>query len=302
MRKRHGKFCPPFMVLWCAVTVLAALVVVVKAGLAFFFLIGSGLAAFAVHKVRSRALLSASAAGNPATNIDTLAPAHSVPMEAPMKTDRDLDRTRRPRNRKHPGAMPLVLTVLVVVLIISGLKGRSWLPTRARRAPPPTGATQTPLEQKPIWTEKGIGETREQAMQIALERAHEKVIAYLHEQNSLQWTPSLDYLRQKLVKNVKDEIPTYPDEGLKHQVNLRVEVGPEEQKDILREERNYRVELRLTGLARVLGVLVALLATVAVYVRLDELSKGYYTAWLRLAAVTVVAAGGGVCYWVFGIN
>ena len=48
---------------------------------------------------------------------------------------------------------------------------------------------------------------------------------------------------------------------------------------------------RLGWLARVVAGLVALLAAVAGYIRLEEWSKGYYTGWLKLAAAVAVAVG-----------
>ena len=45
-------------------------------------------------------------------------------------------------------------------------------------------------------------------------------------------------------------------------------------------------------MVRVLAALVALLAAVACYLRLEDATKGYYTTLLRLAAVGFVALVG----------
>ena len=49
------------------------------------------------------------------------------------------------------------------------------------------------------------------------------------------------------------------------------------------------VSQRMTLLAKVLAGILALLVTVAGYIRLEELTKGYYTRWLRLAVVGCVS-------------
>jgi hypothetical protein len=56
--------------------------------------------------------------------------------------------------------------------------------------------------------------------------------------------------------------------------------------------RTQRQVERLWLLARGLAVAVVLLLVVAGYLRLEELTRGYYTALLRLAAVVVVALAG----------
>jgi hypothetical protein len=62
--------------------------------------------------------------------------------------------------------------------------------------------------------------------------------------------------------------------------------------EMIKLDREYRTQLRMFQAGKVLAALVAVLAAVAGYFRLDELSKGYYTGWLRLAAIGF--AGGAV--------
>jgi hypothetical protein len=92
------------------------------------------------------------------------------------------------------------------------------------------------------------------------------------------------------------------------QVRLAVEVGEPQYQQILRQDRKYQEEQRKLRaqqrkqqvlqrqllLGKGLAGLIALLAAVAGYLRLDEMTKGYYTNWLRVAAVGFVGAVGAV--------
>jgi hypothetical protein len=78
---------------------------------------------------------------------------------------------------------------------------------------------------------------------------------------------------------------------------VKVAINSENWKRIQNENRlveeQKRVKLmrsRMVFLVKFLAGIVALLATVCGYLRLDEWSKGYYTKWLRLAAVGCVGA------------
>jgi hypothetical protein len=62
-------------------------------------------------------------------------------------------------------------------------------------------------------------------------------------------------------------------------------------------DRQVRSKERMSLLVRVLIGLVAALAALAGYMRLDEATKGYYTRWLRLAALGFVAVVGTGLWW-----
>jgi hypothetical protein len=89
---------------------------------------------------------------------------------------------------------------------------------------------------------------------------------------------------------------------------LRVALSQEDLKDMETQDRKYRVQQqeevrvdnvldRLALAAKVLGTLVALLTVLTGYIRLDEFTKGFYTGWLRLAAVGLLAAVGVGLWW-----
>ena len=183
--------------------------------------------------------------------------------------------------------------------------------------------------------------TKDDAKADALKQAQSKLREFLLEQTPpVTWTPEVSFIKRELVKDMaappegevfkkkKPEICPItvsghrafeeewqvddPDPDMKnfHRVSLNVTITPQAWQRILEEQHNDLQRLRygimkhrrLVLLTIMIG-LVALLATVAGYIRVDEWSKGYYTTWLRLAAMTcvgaVVAAAG---WWLFLAN
>src|SRR5207253_1873148 len=55
-----------------------------------------------------------------------------------------------------------------------------------------------------------------------------------------------------------------------------------------KEVRQERAVKRQTSILRILGGLIAVLLVVAGYLRLEEATRGYYTAMLRVAAIGVL--------------
>jgi hypothetical protein len=146
---------------------------------------------------------------------------------------------------------------------------------------------------------------------------------------SLEWVPKLAFVRDRLLTDLrkgeveiqKKELPgedgkgeleeflidqrfraveetmevNQPEKETK-KVWLKVVVNPETWKQIQKEirlaEDRKRLKVtksRMVFLVKLLAGIVALLVTAFGYIRLDEWSKGYYTKWLRLAAVGCVA-------------
>jgi hypothetical protein len=157
---------------------------------------------------------------------------------------------------------------------------------------PKRSGSKPGANKNPSWTVQGMGKTKTDAEQDALEKAQTELILFLRQQTSLEWTPSVSYINAKLVKERKEEaLKDFAEPvGPMRQVSLEVELTPEARAEMSRLDRHYRMEHRLPLVARILGALVALLVAVTSYVRLDELSKGYYKGWLRLAATAFVAA------------
>jgi hypothetical protein len=148
------------------------------------------------------------------------------------------------------------------------------------------------------------GKTPEAAKQLALEGARDWVALYLGEQNPpLQWRPDAEYLQQnKMVTFSDPETVRMGEKGHEEefqQVTATVEVTNKTFSDIQEQDRKLRAEQRKlvskdrqTFLAKILAGVVATLAAVAIYLRLDDATKGYYSLWLRLGSVALVATVG----------
>jgi hypothetical protein len=149
------------------------------------------------------------------------------------------------------------------------------------------------------WDVQGFGSTHEDAWQDALEKAQTQVINYLHErQPALGWVPPVEYVQRHLLKgDVKDEPKDLgPPVGLVRCVQMRIEVTSDDRADMLQLARHALSQRRMHLAAEILAGLVALLMSVACYVRLDEWTKGYYTFRLRLATAGFLAAVG-LAFW-----
>ncbi|HEV2947124.1 MAG TPA: hypothetical protein VGX70_07095 [Gemmataceae bacterium] len=163
------------------------------------------------------------------------------------------------------------------------------------------------------------------ALEGALEKARDKVVGYLHEQKlGGEWTPKITFVRDRLLADLRpDEIIGHDPKGDLKEFLIRDHRMVEEtrtvgedghetenrrvwvkvalngdnwrqiQKEIRQVEDQGRLQVmrsRMVFLVKFLAGLVALFGTICGYLRLDEWSKGYYTKWLRLAAVGCVGA------------
>jgi hypothetical protein len=67
---------------------------------------------------------------------------------------------------------------------------------------------------------------------------------------------------------------------------------------LLARDREVRQGERMSMLARILAGLVAALAVIALYIRAEEWTKGYYTGWLRAAAGAALALVASILWWI----
>jgi hypothetical protein len=151
-------------------------------------------------------------------------------------------------------------------------------------------------------TVTGRADTQELAESVALVRAQHELEDYLRTQNPrIEHIPSTEYIRSHLVD--KHEIQPATDSGTegegKFVATLKVGLTNERFEDLLQEQAREKQALRealarerMVGVGKSLGVLVAFLAAITGYLRLEEATKGYYTTWLRIAAVSFVSAVG----------
>jgi len=135
----------------------------------------------------------------------------------------------------------------------------------------------------------GIGQTIEDAHQVAVEKAQQVVIEFLRSQDPpIEWTPSLNYVQNHLTKNSADEANEIVELGKTYRRKLKVEVDGRTYREMLNFDRHERMEQRHSLLLKVLGCFVALFIAIAGYIRLDELTKGYLTNWLRILGISAL--------------
>jgi hypothetical protein len=190
----------------------------------------------------------------------------------------------------------LFLSLLALCWLAAVAQGGNFWKARSARPVPDPALEEKVLSEQVEGTWK---KTPQEAKEDALENARTRVIAYLRRQNpSVDWTPPADYVQTALVKEEKVERKEFEaDVGTMYRVRLGLEVAGKDRAEMMRRARHYLMEQRQACLLKVLGAMVALLAVAAGYVRLDDWSKGYYTGWLRLGAVSCAALVMGTGVW-----
>jgi hypothetical protein len=170
-----------------------------------------------------------------------------------------------------------------------------WVPEALGAA----GAT-TPPElppEAPVWDVEGVGGDVKAAQRDALKKACAQLTTYLETlYGEIGWQPTPEYLmqtgiaRQTEQREVRlDRVPSA------FQVVMHVEVTQKHLRDIQDLIREQRVAERHRLTALGLAATVALLLVLLGYLRLDELTKGYFSTALGVLAL-LLAAGilGGV--------
>jgi hypothetical protein len=145
------------------------------------------------------------------------------------------------------------------------------------------------------WEIRGWGQSREDAELDALKKARTEILDYLREQGVvLEHGPTERDVRPLVKEWSEDESREVQGIGELRQAKLKVELTSKNLAEFVQQDRQVRSQQRMLWLGKILAVLVALLSAVAGYCRLEEATKGYYTAWLRVVAlgfVTAVGAG-----------
>jgi hypothetical protein len=141
----------------------------------------------------------------------------------------------------------------------------------------------------------GHGQTEADAQQDAMNQARGRIVALLRErQPGLRWEPSENYLRESHLTRVLKHVPDQASDflGPHHLVTLRVDVREADLRKMLQQDR---LQQRHLFTAKVLLALVALLAVLAAFFRLEDVTRGYYTRPLRGAlSVCVLVIGAGL--------
>jgi hypothetical protein len=169
-----------------------------------------------------------------------------------------------------------------------------------KKAPPPMPRAVDPDEN----VVEGFGETATAARNRALVHAEERVEKLLRERyREVNWMPpqqllETDFLTRFGVLEAQGEPKAAPGLGDEKAMVARykVQLTPSYLQEVQRVAREQRVQDRHKLLARVLGGLVVLLLVVAGYLRLEDMTRGYATTILRVAAFSLVALACGALW------
>jgi hypothetical protein len=186
---------------------------------------------------------------------------------------------RRPD--RPSSAVGMMLVLLLVCLAVFGLKTRSAHHVMSTITVSDRATVQRAEDAKsPTWTVQGHGVTKEDADQIAMEKAYGTILNYIErDMPAPHWTPSADYVARHLVTSrTTTALEDHPET---QQTSMKVELKASAYRDILRRGR-------MLFLSKIVGALILILATIAIYLRLDDLGQGYYTGWLRLGTAVIV--------------
>jgi hypothetical protein len=171
---------------------------------------------------------------------------------------------------------------------------------------------------------------RDDAVQNALDKAQPKIEQYFREQSLyLEWSPSSEYILKNLVKDlppgsgfsnpgegevsevrltngrlVREEIKDFKGQvGIMRRVCLRLEITLDNRDDMRHQDEIFqsnkcheRAEERQGQFAKVLASAVVILTALALYLRLGNRTKGYYSVGLLVGVVLVSLLVGA---WVF---
>jgi hypothetical protein len=180
---------------------------------------------------------------------------------------------------------------IVVVLIVAGVRAASGAARPSRDTSVSTSGSDS---RYPSWTITAYGETDDRAKERVQEKAWEKVCSYLANQDPpVHWRPDVRWVNDNLVKGRSPAKQVEMDDlGKAYERQVQVEVDEKKYEKMIEQDRQELMRQRQLMLARILAGVVALLVAVVGYLRLDEATKGYYTLWLRLGALTLVGGVG----------
>lgn len=123
--------------------------------------------------------------------------------------------------------------------------------------------------------------TPEEARQAALSLAQATLLRHLRSREpELQWEPTREFIERRLLKSP----PRIVDAADRYRAVVTLRLTPESVSEIHRQKREFQAQGRMLWLGKLLAAFVGLLGAVAGYFRLEDLTKGYYTSWLRLGA------------------
>jgi hypothetical protein len=196
--------------------------------------------------------------------------------------------------------------LILLAVVILGVNVRNSTTEASGRARAPK--KQTPAKARTVDPDEnvvdGFGTTATAAKERALVHAQERVERLLQDRyRETNWKPpeellATDFLTQCRVVQPLGEPKLAPGLGDEKAMVARykVELTRDYLQAVQRVAREQRVQERHLILARVLGGLVVLLLVAAGYLRLEDMTRGYATTMLRVAAFSLVAIAGGALW------
>jgi len=154
-----------------------------------------------------------------------------------------------------------------------------------------------PQASRPEWVSdviRGEDDSPDLAESLAFVNARNALEQYLLTQRPLVQTPDNEYIRNHLLieqPNLSSD-PNDIKSDKKYAVTLKISLDADKFAEIFNHQREQTSRDRMMGLGRTLAIVVAFLAAVSGYLRLEEATKGYYTTWLRVGAISFVGAVG----------
>lgn len=216
---------------------------------------------------------------------------------------------------RGPMALVVVAAVVMLIFLAGGRRDSATLQTvggnppmaqvqvqsgepakAAAKAPPAAGSSKYPIwaldESNPDWKESWKA-SPQQSLDEAVALITVELSDYLrNQQPPIEWTPPAGFVENLVKRSVKLKEKQLADAPgtKKYRYDGTVEVTPALRAEIARHDREFRSQQRMLWLALGVAGIVALVSVVAAYVRMDEMTKGYYTGWLRVAAVGFLGA------------
>jgi hypothetical protein len=144
---------------------------------------------------------------------------------------------------------------------------------------------------------EGFGRDQAAARNAAMLNAQDKVRELLRQQLGPDYQATHDQISQEKLLQFQvvrpgSAEPTVVSGEQGFRVNVDVNLNEPYLNEVKNANRHERIALRQWFLARVLAELVVVLLVTTGYLRLEQLTAGYYTGLLRLGAVLVVVLTG----------
>jgi len=184
-------------------------------------------------------------------------------------------------------------SLMILTLLSSGVRAESPRPGRSKPSAEDTKSL--------LWSAKvrGYGVVDFEARQMALKKGMEELNVFIEGQQKppFVWRPTPEYIDRHLVKESHPGEEQELEGSKVKELILTIGITDRDYREMVNQDRVARSDLRMIFLGKVLAGLVAMLGAFAGYFRLEEATKGFYTAWLRLGAVGLVAMVGAGLYW-----